>query len=310
MYDILIGTFLDLILGDPYFFPHPVRLMGKIITFEEKVARRRAKTPRGLRRSGLIIVCINMALAFFVPYFSLRLLAFNALLFKVVNIYLIYSMISARCLHKEAALVVKALGESLEKGRNRLSHIVGRDTTNLNEEEIIRASVETVAENTSDGVIAPLLYLMISVPLGVVYKFVNTMDSMLGYKNDDYIDLGYYPAKIDDFFNLVPARITALLMIFSSFFRFDGKNGLKILKRDKKNHESPNSGYPESAVSGLLGIQLGGSHLYKGVLVEKPTIGDRQVDTKTIHVKHSIQIMYRSQISFIIIYIVIWLLIK
>lgn len=310
MVDILIAVFLDFLIGDPYYFPHPVKLMGSLITFEEKIARKLAKTKKGLKTSGLIIACLNIVLGFFIPYFTLKILAFNKIGFTIVNIYFIYSMISARCLHKEAMLVLKALGESLENGRRRLSYIVGRDTKDLNRQEIISATIETVAENTSDGVIAPLLYIVISVPLGFVYKFVNTMDSMLGYMDEDYIDLGYFPAKADDMFNIIPARITGILMILTSFFRFHVKNGIKILKRDRRNHKSPNSGYPESAVSGLLGIELGGSHYYNGILVYKPTIGDKLVDIERNHIKKTIEIMYRSELGFLAIYIIICFLLN
>jgi adenosylcobinamide-phosphate synthase len=310
MIDILIAVVLDFLIGDPHAFPHPVKLMGNIISFEEKVARKLAKTKQGLKISGLFIVMINVFLALLVPFSILKLLAFNKILFSLVRIYFIYTMISARGLNKEAMQVIKALKASIENARKRLAYIVGRDTKELTREEIIRATIETVAENTSDGVIAPLFYILISVPFGFVYKFVNTMDSMLGYKNDEYIDLGYFPAKVDDLFNLIPARITAALMVLTSLLRFDTKNGIKILIRDRKNHNSPNSGYPESAVAGLLGIQLGGSHHYKGVLVYKPTIGDDLVNISTIHIHSTIDIMYRTEIGFLVIYIITWFLLN
>lgn len=308
MLDIILAVVLDFLIGDPYSFPHPVKLMGSIISLEEKIARKATKTKKGLKWSGLIIVCVNTFLAFIVSWLILKLVTFNKTMFAVINIYFIYSMISARCLHKEAMLVLKALNESLDNGRKRLSYIVGRDTKELNRKEIISATIETVAENTSDGVIGPLFYIFISVPFGFVYKFVNTMDSMLGYMDDDYIDLGYFPAKVDDLFNIIPARITAVLMIVTSVFKFNSKNGIKILRRDKNNHKSPNSGYPESAVSGLLGIQLGGSHYYKGELVYKPTIGDKLVEISENNIKNTIEIMYTSEIGFLAIYIIICLL--
>ncbi len=310
MLSILIGLGLDFLIGDPYFFPHPVKLMGRIISLEEIIARRLAKTRRGLKISGLIIVIINMFLGFMVPFSLLKVLSFNKTLLSIVSSYFIYTLLSARCLHREAMLISKALNKSLEDGRKRLSFIVGRDTGNLNREEVIRGTIESVAENTSDGVIGPLVYIIISIPLGFVYKFVNTMDSMLGYTNKDYIDLGYFPAKLDDLFNLIPARITALLMILTSPLKLSRKNGLKILIRDRKNHKSPNSGYPESAVAGLLGIELGGSHYYKGVLVEKKTIGDRLVKIKLDHIKYNIEIMYRTELGFIIIYLIILFLLN
>src|SRR5699024_5785730 len=156
-----------------------------------------------------------------------------------------------------------------------LSYIVGRETRDLSEEEIIKATIETVSENTSDGVIAPLIYIvLLGAPGGLAYKMVNTMDSMLGYMNDKYVDLGFFPAKIDDVFNYLPARLTGLLMCMGSICSFDVKNGLRIMIRDRKNHKSPNAIYPEGAIAGLLNIQLGGSNTYHGKIVEKPTIGD------------------------------------
>lgn len=167
--------------------------------------------------------------------------------------------------------------------------------------------METVSENTSDGVIGPLFYLVIlGAPGALAYKFVNTMDSMLGYQNEKYQHLGYFPAKVDDIFNLIPARLTALLMLISSIGRFDINNGWKILIRDRRNHKSPNSAYPESATAGLLGIQLGGGNYYHGIYVDKPYIGDKlnKVDKK--HIKDSIEIMYRAEIAFLILYFLLF----
>lgn len=300
---ILIASILDFIIGDPYSFPHPIKLMGKIISFEDKFFRKIAKN---LKFMGLIIVLINISLGFFLPYYLLRSIKSIQWLYHIINIYLIYTCIAARCLHYEAFKVLDALKESLEQGRKRVSYIVGRDTTKLSEEEIIKATIETVAENTSDGVIAPLLYIMIlGAPGGLMYKFVNTMDSMLGYMNEKYIDLGYFPAKVDDVFNYIPARITGLLMNLSSIFRFNMINGFKIMIRDRKNHKSPNAIYPEAAVAGLLQIQLGGSSIYHGKLVEKATIGDKVFDIKQSHVKSTVEIMYRSEILLIGIYLIV-----
>lgn len=303
MLNIFLAVLLDLIIGDPYSFPHPVKLMGNIINLEEKLIRRFFKSKKHLKIAGLFVVVINIFLAFLIPFLLLNMLKDNKLLYNIISIYLIYTCIAARCLSDEAIKVSNALDMGIEEGRNRLSYIVGRDTKNLNEEEIIKATIETVAENTSDGVIAPLFYIMLlGVPGGLVYKFVNTMDSMLGYLNEKYIDLGYFPAKIDDLFNLIPARLTAILMNISSFGRFNTKEGFRIMIRDRKNHKSPNSGYPESSVAGLLGIQLGGSNYYHGMLVEKPTIGDDNSKINKKHIENTIEIIYRSLILFLLIY--------
>lgn len=303
MISVFLAVLLDLLIGDPYRFPHPVKLMGRIITFEEKLIRSMAKSNNALRLSGLIIVILNISLAFFIPFLILKAVRHNQVLYTIINTYLIYTCIAARCLHHEAIMLSRYLDKGIDESRTRLSYIVGRDTNELTEEEIIKATIETVAENTSDGVIAPLFYIAIlGVPGGLVYKFINTMDSMLGYMNERYVDLGYFPAKIDDLFNFIPARITGLLMNITSIGRFHFKNGFKIMNRDSKNHKSPNSGYPESAVSGLLGIQLGGSHYYKGILVEKPTIGEDTNMSKREHIKNTIEIMYRTELGFLFLY--------
>lgn len=302
---ILIAAALDLIIGDPYSFPHPVKLMGRIISFEDNLFRKIARD-KNLKFMGFLIVLINISIGFMLPYLLLNSIKNITWLYTSINIYLIYTCIASRCLNFEAFKVVDALKEGLEQGRRRLSYIVGRDTTRLSEEEIIKATVETVAENTSDGVIAPLLYIMIlGAPGGLMYKFVNTMDSMLGYMNEKYIDLGYFPAIVDDIFNYIPARITGVLMNISSLFRFDIKNGFKIMIRDRKNHKSPNAIYPEAAVAGLLGIQLGGNSIYHGKLVDKPSIGDKVHSITKQHVKSTVEIMYRSEALLILIYLLI-----
>lgn len=304
--NILIASILDFIVGDPYNFPHPVKLMGRVISFEELFFRKLTKN-KNLKFMGFIIVIINICLGFFIPYFLLYSLKKINWLYNITNIYLIYTCIAARCLHFEASKVLEELKKGIGQGRKRLSYIVGRDTTKLTEEEIIKATIETVAENTSDGVIAPLLYIMLlGAPGGLMYKFVNTMDSMLGYMNEQYIDLGYFPAKVDDVFNYIPARLTGLLMNISSLFRFNSKNGFKIMIRDRKNHKSPNAIYPEASVAGLLSIQLGGDSVYHGKLVHKATIGDQNnIKIEKGHIRSTIEIMYRSEILLLLIYIFI-----
>ncbi|SCL87106.1 cobalamin biosynthesis protein [Sporanaerobacter sp. PP17-6a] len=304
--DMILAVIVDFLLGDPYNFPHPVKFMGKIIYYEEKIVRRYFKSNIGLKVGGFLIVIINMGIGFFVPYFLLKVLRGYNMVYHIVNIYLIYICISAKCLHIEAKKVYDALSRGIDEARDRLSYIVGRDTKNLDEGEIIRADVETVAENTSDGIIAPLFYIMIfGASGGMMYKMVNTMDSMLGYKNEKYKDIGYFPAKNDDLFNLIPSRLSGILMCISSVFRFDVKNGFKIMFRDRKNHKSPNSAYPEGAAAGLLNIQLGGNNYYSGELVEKPTIGDKTKVLEKKDIIRTIEIMYRAEILFLLIYIVI-----
>ncbi len=304
--DLILGILLDLFIGDPENFPHPVVFMGKIISLEEKFFRKIFKSNKGLKVSGLLMVAINMFISFFIPFIILSNLKPYKTLYHIVNIYLIFTCIAARCLHKEGMKVYHGLETSIEEGRHRLSFIVGRDTSYLNEEEIIKADVETISENTADGVIAPIMYIMIlGVPGGFLYKMINTMDSMVAYKNEKYKDLGYFPAIVDDLFNYIPARVTGVLMCLSSLFKYDVKNGFKIMWRDRKNHKSPNAPYPEGAVAGLLNIQLGGDNYYFGKLVEKPTIGDEIRPIEKDDIKKTIEIMYRTEILLILIYLII-----
>lgn len=303
MKNILIAVVLDMLIGDPYSFPHPVKLMGTIISLEEKYMRNVFKTKKGLKFAGFIIGILNILLTFIMPYFLLNSIKKYRIFYNIINIYLIYTCIAARCLHKEAMKVYYAFNKGIEEARLKLSYIVGRDTINLTEEEILRADVETVAENTADGVIAPLFYIiLLGAPGGLMYKMVNTMDSMLGYKNEKYIDLGFFPAKLDDLFNYIPARLTGILMCISSIFRFDVENGFKIMIRDRKNHKSPNCAFPEGAVAGLLNIQLGGSNYYFGQIVEKPTIGDKNRNIEKDDIKNTIEIMYRAEVLLLLLY--------
>lgn len=306
MLDLFLALIIDIIIGDPYFFPHPVRLMGKIISSQEKLARRLLKDKKRLVIAGFFIVFINILISFFIPFEILKFLKPYKILYHIVNVYLIYTCVAARCLHDEALKIYKAFSVSLDEARYRLSFIVGRQTSHLDEGEIVRATVETVAENTSDGVIAPLIYIMIGgAPLGMMYKMINTMDSMLGYINEKYRYIGFFPAKCDDVFNFIPARLTGLLMNLSSIFKYDVKNGFKIMIRDRKNHKSPNCAYPEGAVAGLLNVQLGGDNIYFGELVKKPKIGDRIRELSREDIKKAVEIMYRTETLLFVLYLII-----
>ena len=311
MIDIIIAVLLDFLIGDPYSFPHPVKLMGNMISLEDKLIRKTFKTRRGLKIGGFIIVILNLFIYFSIPFMLLKWLKQYNVAYHIVNTYLIYTCIAARCLHVEAMKVYDALSNGIEDAREKLSYIVGRDTKKLNESEIVSADIETVAENTSDGVIAPLFYiLLLGAPGGMMYKMVNTMDSMLGYKNEKYIDLGFFPAIVDDIFNYIPARITGFLMCISSLFKYDLQNGFKIMIRDRKSHKSPNSAYPEGAVAGLLNIQLGGSSYYFGKLVEKPTIGDENRHIEREDIKRTIDIMYRTESLIIVTWFIVILTVR
>jgi adenosylcobinamide-phosphate synthase len=188
---------------------------------------------------------------------------------------------------------------------------VGRDTKRLDEPEIIRATVETVAENTADGIVAPLLYAMIGgAPLALTYKMVNTMDSMVAYMNEHYRDLGFFSAKVDDLWNYIPARVTGIFMNLGSLFRFRVADGFKVMIRDRSNHKSPNCAYPEGAVAGLLGIQLGGENVYFGQIVKKPSIGDANRPLERKDIRRTVEIMFRTELLFLLVSIVIYLTLR
>lgn len=304
MMDIVIAVIIDFLIGDPYWFPHPVIYIGKLIKFLEERARKISNSNKVLRICGAIIVIIVCSISFLIPFIILKATSNFAIINHVINIVMIWTTLAARSLHKEAMKVYKALKEDdIEAARLKLSYIVGRDTKELSEHEIIRADVETVAENTSDGVIAPLLFAILGgAPLAMLYKAVNTMDSMLGYKNEKFYYIGYFPAKVDDLFNLIPARITGMLIcLVSPIVKGNVFKSIKIMLRDRKNHKSPNCAYPEGAAAGAMEIMLGGTNSYFGEIVYKPTIGDDIKKLSKEHIKGSIVLMYASEILGIVI---------
>lgn len=306
MIDFLAALFIDFLIGDPYNFPHPVKLMGKIIAFEEKTIRAISKSNTQLKIYGAFIVFINLLISFCIPFYILKILKKYSIFYHAVNIYFLYTCVAAGCLQREGMKIYRSFSQGIDDARYKLSFIVGRDTKNLDEKEIIRATVETVAENTSDGVIAPMFYAMIGgAPLTFLYKMVNTMDSMLGYLNEKYRYIGFFPAKTDDVFNYLPSRLTGVLMCISSVFRFNVSNGFKIMIRDRKNHKSPNCAYPEGAAAGLLGVQLGGDNVYFGEVVKKPKIGDKTRELERDDIKRAAEIMYRSEVFLAAVYFIL-----
>ena len=270
MKELTIGFLLDLLIGDPQNPFHPIRFIGKLCNSLEKIFRKMLS--KSLKIAGLLTWIFSVVIVYTISFLILKLSFSTA-----ISGIMIYFTISAKALKVEGLKVIKfLLKDDLEGARKQLSYIVGRDTNSLDKEGILRAVVETIAENMSDGVVAPILYAgLLGAPFAFVYKAVNTMDSIFGYKNDKYKDFGYFPAKLDDIFNYIPARITGYLIIVSAFIlKLDYKNSYKIYSRDKYNHSSPNSAHPEAAVAGALGLKLGGPNYYFGKLVEKPTIGD------------------------------------
>ena len=279
LFALLLGFCLDLLLGDPHWMPHPVRAMGALITGLEKPLRGVfPKTHRGELAAGSALVILTVGISTGVAALLLWLCGqIHPYLAFAGETLLCYQLLAARALRDESVKVYKALRDgTLDDARKAVSMIVGRDTDRLDEIGVAKAAVETVAENASDGVIAPLLFLAIGgAPLGVLYKSINTMDSMVGYKNDRYLYFGRAAAKLDDLVNFIPARLAGVLMCLAARpAGFDGRNAWRIFRRDRKNHKSPNSAHTEAAAAGALDVQLAGSSYYFGKLVEKPTIGD------------------------------------
>ncbi len=277
---LAVGYVLDLIVGDPHWLPHPIRLIGRLISLGESLTRRAfPKTKKGELAAGgvlcfvVLVVCWGgTALLLWGAYWLNTWLGFS------LEAVLCFYALATKSLRVESMKVYLPLKEGrLEDARTAVSMIVGRDTQRLDSTGVAKAAVETVAENTSDGVIAPLFYLVLGgAPLGYLYKGINTMDSMIGYKNDCYLYFGRVAARLDDIANFLPSRLSALLMLLASMITgFDWKNGWKIFKRDRFNHKSPNSAQTEAVCAGVLQVQLAGSSYYFGKLVEKPTIGDK-----------------------------------
>ena len=275
---VFIGFLLDLCFGDPYWMPHPVVWIGKGISAMERILRRIfPSTHRGELAAGIVLAVLipllSLVISGTILYLAYRI---SFWLWFVLHTFWAYQIPAACCLARESRKVCSALEEQdLPSARKQLSYLVGRETQNLDAEEVTKACVETVAENTSDGVAAPLFYLMIGgVPLGFFYKAINTLDSMVGYRNEKYEYFGKASAKLDDVVNWLPSRLCGLMMVVSAYFlRLNAKNAFRVFRQDRQNHLSPNSAQTESAAAGALGIQLGGTHVYFGKEVEKPTIG-------------------------------------
>ncbi len=305
----VIAYFLDLLVGDPYWFPHPVIYIGKLISLIEKTIR---KSKINKKIGGLIIWILIIFVVFSITTILIKLSNFNPIFHLIFASILVCTSFSTKCLAKEAKKVYFSLkNDSIEISRKQLSYIVGRDTSQLNREEIIRATVETVAENTVDGTIAPMFYAFIGGPvLAMIYKAVNTMDSMIGYKNEKYKDIGMVSARLDDAFNFIPARLSLILFTLAAFIvGYDYKSSFKIGIRDRKNHKSPNCGYSEASVAGALGVQLGGTNIYFGESVYKPTIGDKKRELEPDDILRANRMLYASTgISLLLMSLVYYLI--
>lgn len=295
---VALGFLLDLLIGDPHWMPHPVRFIGWLIAHLEPPIRRIfAKRENGELIGGavltLLVISISVGVSAGVVYgITYFIGGWPAFLLKA---FLCSQLLAVKSLRRESMKVFNELKKGdLAAARNAVSMIVGRDTKELSLVEVAKAAVETIAENASDGVAAPLLYLMIGgIPLGFCYKAINTLDSMIGYRNERYQYFGRFAAKLDDVANFLPSRLCALLMIVSaSLCGMDGQGALCIWKRDRRNHKSPNSAQTEAACAGALGVQLAGNAYYGGKLFEKPTIGDADRPVIPEDIKRANLLMY------------------
>ncbi len=307
---IVIAFILDAIFGDPYCIPHPICLIGKLISKGEQVLRKCFYGSEKKEFIGGMLLSIGVVLiSFLVP--AAILWGFSKIhwsLAVLLQIWFCFQIFAAKSLKKESMKVYTALkAGNLPEARKYLSYIVGRDTTALSEETVAKAAVETVAENTSDGVIAPLFFMAIGgAPLAFAYKAVNTLDSMIGYKNEKYLYFGRFAAKLDDICNFIPARISGVLMIAAAFVvGFDGKSAARIYLRDRRKHASPNSAQTESVCAGALHIQLAGDASYFGKVYHKPTIGDEIRHTEAEDIRNANRLMYGTSIIGVILFSVL-----
>ncbi len=320
---LLAACLLDLLLGDPRWFPHPVRLIGWFAARMEHVTRRLSISERS---SGSLTVLLVLLATGGTSAALLALLAQGPkLLLLAGTVFMLYTTIAARDLLRHALHVHAALDENLEKARQQVGLLVGRDTAQLDEPAVIRACVESVAENMSDGITAPLFWAatgaMLALPAGahwpaacaalaaMLYKAVSTMDSMFGYKNERYLHFGFCPARLDDLANFLPARLSGFALVLAAPFSGGSlRAAWRILRRDCRNHASPNSGWPEAAAAGALGLQLGGAASYFGKIVSKPLIGDPLVSPERRHILHVCRLALTAALFCLLLFAGIFLL--
>ena len=294
-----IAYLLDLIFGDPYWFPHPVRLIGGYINLLEKNIYKFKNKKFWGASLALVVIGTTAVISYYIAKTS-----------QYLEVFFLYTTLATKSSGAEGIKVYKILKSGdLEKAQKELSYLVSRDTGEMDEVQVVRSTMETIAENSVDGIIAPMFYaflgslividgISLALPLAMGYKAVNTLDSMVGYKNEKYIDFGMVSAKIDDLFNLIPARLSGILIIpIATFILGMGiKKPLKIFFRDRKNHSSPNSGHPEAAFAGAIGVQFGGKTRYFGKVYEKPTIGDKLKEFEKEDIKKCYKIMFMTSL--------------
>lgn len=302
---ILLAYIVDLIVGDPPQIPHPVIIIGKLISKLDNIFYRQAQSKGYKLFTGGLVVAIVLLVTYGFTFAIIFLLnSIHPWLSWLASIWLISTTISAKGLKEIGFEIQKLLKEqNFPEARKKVGYIVGRDTHNLDEKEISRATVETIAENIVDGVTSPLFYAFIGgAPLAMTYRAVNTMDSMLGYKNDKYLYFGKIAARTDDVFNFIPARLTGLAIVLVALLlpKFCGQEAFKIFLRDSRNHPSPNSGYSESAVSGALKIRLGGSNYYQGKKSFRPYIGDSINELTHVMIPRTTTIMFATSFFWVL----------
>ena len=300
---IWIAYVLDLIFGDPQNVIHPVQVIGKIISAGEKVLLR--KKYKFL--AGAVLNIFTVSITYTLMYLISKSVKISVF-FMIIEIYLMYTIFSINSLAREGNRVYRILKEGdIEKARKDLSYLVSRDTEMMDEKMIIRSTMETISENTVDGIVAPMFYMFLGgMPLAMAYKAINTLDSMVGYKNEKYMEFGKFSAKVDDVANFIPARITGILIVLASMILgYDYKNSLKIFIRDRKNHSSPNSAHSEASVAGALRVQFGGKVSYFGKEIDKPTIGDKTKEFELEDIRKNIRIMYVTSFLSLVMFSVI-----
>lgn len=312
---LFIAFWMDMLLGDPPRMPHIVVAIGRSIAWLERRLRPLFPvTPRGEIVCGALLVALVLALSVGIPLLVLSAAGRLHPAFRLVlECFILYQLLAARCLMEAAGRVFDALEQDdLPAARTAAGMIVGRDTAELDEAGVIRAAVETVAENTSDGVVAPMFYFAVGgLPAALAYKAINTMDSMIGYKNERYLHFGRAAARLDDVANILPARLTAWLMIIGVLLaRFNWRRALRAYLRDRRAHSSPNSGHPESACAGALGIQLGGASSYGGRVVEKPALGDATREIESLDILRAIRLLQGSAVLALLLCGAITILLK
>lgn len=306
---VVAAYVLDLIIGDPRWLTHPVIIMGKAIEYLEKFLRARIAPLIGLKAAGTMLTIILVLTSYVVTWSVIKLATrVHPILGTLLSVWLISTTIASKCLAQSGQEIYKLVKVGdLTEARVKVGWIVGRDTDRLSVPEVVRATVETVAENIVDGIIAPMFYCLIGgAPLGMAYKAANTLDSMVGYRNEKYLEFGWASARWDDVMNWLPARLTAILLFFSGLLlRLDVKGAVSSVVRYAKKHPSPNSGYPEAAVAGALGVQLGGLNYYGGTPSYRALMGEGKSTLEPEHIQLTIRMMYLAGTLFGIICLLI-----